>query len=134
MDDWMQNGSCRIWKVFTVFLRFVPRLLALSRKHLSTERSVHLMHPRDRDVHSPFAEAKFMRARSTLAASVVLFFPLTLPAQVTHGQKPKLPPPFATESAGNGPDRVKPPAGFLPTEPTGFRVNFFGTDFKLPRR
>jgi len=74
-----------------------------------------------------------MRARSTLAASVVLLFPLTLPAQVTHGQKPKLPPPFATESAGNGPDRVKPPAGFLPTVPTGFRVNFFAKDFKRPR-
>jgi len=52
---------------------------------------------------------------------------------VTHGQKPKLPPPFATESAGNGPDRVKPPAGFLPTVPTGFRVNFFAKDFKRPR-
>ena len=74
-----------------------------------------------------------MRARSTLAASVVLLFPLTLPAQVTHGEKPKLPPPFATESAGNGPDRVKPPAGFLPTVPTGFRVNFFAKDFKRPR-
>jgi len=52
---------------------------------------------------------------------------------VTHGQKPKLPPPFATESAGNGPERVKPPAGFLPTVPQGFRVNLFAKDFKRPR-
>jgi glucose/arabinose dehydrogenase len=54
-------------------------------------------------------------------------------AQVTHGQKPKLPPPFATQSAGNGPDRVKPPAGFLPSVPQGFRVNVFAKDFKRPR-
>jgi len=60
-------------------------------------------------------------------------FPLVLSTQVTHGQKPKLPPPFATESAGNGPERVKPPGGFLPTVPPGFRVNLFAKDFKRPR-
>jgi glucose/arabinose dehydrogenase len=52
---------------------------------------------------------------------------------VTHGQKPKLLPPFATESAGNGPERVKPPVGFLPKVPQGFRVNLFAKDFKRPR-
>ncbi len=56
-----------------------------------------------------------------------------LEAQVTHGQKPKLPAPFETKSAGNGPDREKPPAGFLPTVPAGFRVNVFAADFKVPR-
>jgi glucose/arabinose dehydrogenase len=56
-----------------------------------------------------------------------------LPGQVTHGQKPKLPPPFATASAGNGPEGVKPPAGFLPTVPQSFRVNIFAKDFKRPR-
>src|SRR5215468_4382680 len=56
-----------------------------------------------------------------------------LPAQVTQGQKPKLPAPFATRSAGNGPDRVKPPEGFLPTVPAGFRVNVFAAGFKRPR-
>jgi glucose/arabinose dehydrogenase len=52
---------------------------------------------------------------------------------VTHGQKPKLPPPFATASAGNGPHREKPAAGFLPTVPQGFRINIFAKDFKGPR-
>jgi len=60
-------------------------------------------------------------------------FPLVLSTQVSHGQKPKLPPPFATESAGNGPHREKPAAGFLPTVPQGFRVNIFAKDFKRPR-
>src|SRR6267378_3837733 len=75
-----------------------------------------------------------MSARSIL----VLIFTLCLssiiaPAQVTRGQKPKLPPPFATNSAGNGPDRAKPPAGFLPTVPAEFRLNVFAADFKQPR-
>ena len=74
-----------------------------------------------------------MRARSTLALTVALLLPPILLAQVTRGQKPKLPPPFATESAGYGPHRVKPPAGFLPTVPQGFRVNIFAADFKAPR-
>jgi glucose/arabinose dehydrogenase len=56
-----------------------------------------------------------------------------VPAQVTHGQKPKLPAPFATNSAGNGPDKVKPPAGFLPTVPPGFRLTVFAANFKRPR-
>ena len=74
-----------------------------------------------------------MRTRSILALAIALWVPSILPGQVTHGQKPKLPPPFATESAGNGPERVKPPAGFLPTVPQGFRVNLFARDFKRPR-
>jgi len=63
------------------------------------------------------------------------FVLLLLPAgaQVTHGQKPQLPQPFATKSAGNGPSGVKPPGGFLPTVPTGFYVNVFAKDFKVPR-
>ena len=56
-----------------------------------------------------------------------------LVAQVTHGQKPKLPAPFETKSAGNGPDREKPPEGFLPTVPAGFRVNEYARSFKRPR-
>ena len=74
-----------------------------------------------------------MRAPGSLALATALLFPLILSRQVTHGQKPKLPPPFASESAGNGPERVKPPAGFLPTVPQGFRVNLFAKDFKRPR-
>ena len=74
-----------------------------------------------------------MRARSVLVLTIALLFPFILPAQVTHGQKSKLPTPFATKSAGNGPDRLRPPAGFLPTVPEGFRVNIFAKDFKEPR-
>jgi glucose/arabinose dehydrogenase len=62
-----------------------------------------------------------------------LSLPTLVPAQVTHGQKPKLPAPFATNSAGNGPDKVKPPAGFLPTVPPGFRLTVFAANFKRPR-
>ena len=54
-------------------------------------------------------------------------------AQVTYGKKPNLPAPFVTKSAGNGPDKVKPPEGFLPTVPAGFHVNVFATGFKVPR-
>src|SRR5258708_3215283 len=54
-------------------------------------------------------------------------------AQVTHGQKPNLPAPFATKSAGNGPDKAEAPAGFLPTVPKGFHINIFAKDFKGPR-
>src|SRR5258708_5427499 len=68
-----------------------------------------------------------------LVASAVLFIPLSGSAQVTHGQKPKLPTPFATSSAGNGPNKSQAPQGFLPTVPAGFHVNIFATDFKRPR-
>jgi len=68
-----------------------------------------------------------------LAVFAVLFIPSSCPAQLTHGQKPSLPAPFATKSAGNGPDSVAAPAGFLPTVPKGFRVNIFAKDFKRPR-
>lgn len=54
-------------------------------------------------------------------------------AQVTYGKKPDLPAPFATKSAGNGPASARPPEGFLPTVPAGFRVNLFATGFKRPR-
>jgi glucose/arabinose dehydrogenase len=66
---------------------------------------------------------------------LIEFVLLVLPtgAQVTHGNKPQLPPPFQSKSAGNGPSNAKPPEGFLPTVPAGFRVNIFATDFKVPR-
>jgi glucose/arabinose dehydrogenase len=52
---------------------------------------------------------------------------------VTHGLKPNLPPPFATNSAGNGPNKSQAPQGFLPTVPSGFHINVFAADFKRPR-
>jgi glucose/arabinose dehydrogenase len=78
-------------------------------------------------------EAIFMRAKNIFVLTVLFSMPATMPAQVTHGQKPKLPPPFASKSAGNGPSRAKPPIGFLPTVPPGFRVDLFAADFKRPR-
>ena len=74
-----------------------------------------------------------MRARSVFVLAFMFSLPSLVQAQVTHGQKPKLPAPFATNSAGNGPDRAKPPAGFLPTVPPGFRLSVFATNFKRPR-
>src|SRR6266436_7826379 len=72
-------------------------------------------------------------AKWLAAISGVLFIPLPGVAQVTHGQKPNLPQPFATKSAGNGPDKSQAPQGFLPTVPSGFHINIFAADFKRPR-
>ena len=74
-----------------------------------------------------------MRGRCAFLLLVTIGMPAYLSAQVTKGQKPKLPKPFETKSAGNGPDRVKPPAGFLPTVPQGFQINVFAASFKRPR-
>src|SRR5205814_6298423 len=54
-------------------------------------------------------------------------------AQVTHGIKPDLPKPFSTKSAGNGPDQVSRPDGFLPKAPDGFHVLVYAEGFKTPR-
>ncbi|HUE42607.1 MAG TPA: sorbosone dehydrogenase family protein [Candidatus Sulfotelmatobacter sp.] len=59
--------------------------------------------------------------------------PGILLGQVTHGNKPQLPAPFATKSAGNPPEEAKPPKGFLPTVPAGFKIDIFATDFNEPR-
>src|SRR5215470_15463166 len=71
--------------------------------------------------------------RSFAAIFGLLILAATASAQVTHGQKPNLPAPFATKSAGNGPDRAEAPSGFLPTVPSGFHINIFARDFKRPR-
>jgi len=39
-----------------------------------------------------------------------------------------LPPPFATPSAGNGPQTVARPQGVMPAVPAGFKVNLWTTD------
>jgi glucose/arabinose dehydrogenase len=74
-----------------------------------------------------------MRARNIFVLAFTFLLPSLTPSQVTHGQKPKLPPPFATNSAGNGPHNAKRPAGFLPTVPPGFHLNIFASNFKRPR-
>jgi glucose/arabinose dehydrogenase len=74
-----------------------------------------------------------MQRRKIISIAFILMLPPFAAAQVTHGQKPKLPAPFATNSAGNGPEHVKPPVGFLPTVPAGFRLTVFAADFKQPR-
>ena len=74
-----------------------------------------------------------LRPASLLVLAGVLIFLQPASAQVTYGKKPGLPAPFATKSAGNGSSGVKPPSGFLPTVPTGFRVNVFAQEFKRVR-
>jgi glucose/arabinose dehydrogenase len=74
-----------------------------------------------------------VRAHGIFVAVLLVSLPAILTGQVTHGQKPRLPAPFATKAAGNGPNHTTPPAGFLPTVPPGFRVNVFAKDFKYPR-
>lgn len=71
--------------------------------------------------------------RSIFAMGGAFLLPAILSAQVTHGQKPNLPAPFATKSSGNGPRGEAPPPGFLPTVMQGFRINVFAADFKVPR-
>ena len=73
------------------------------------------------------------RQRAFSALAVVLVLPLAASAQITHGQPPDLPKPFATKSAGNGPNRVAPPPGFLPTVPAGFKISVFAEGFTRPR-
>lgn len=74
------------------------------------------------------------RWRMRIAAlGIVCAAPGILLGQVTHGKKPVLPAPFATKSAGNPPEEAKPPKGFLPTVPAGFKIDIFATDFNEPR-
>src|SRR5262249_38412863 len=72
----------------------------------------------------------FWKGIAILTAGIL---PVVTNAQVTHGNKPNLPKPFATKSAGNAPDEEKRPDGFLPTVPQGFHVNVYAEDFKTPR-
>ena len=82
-----------------------------------------------------------MRRISVFAAAVLgATIASALPAvaqvnygEVTYGKKPNLPAPFASKSAGNGPDQDKPPAGFLPKAPEGFEVSVYANDFSHPR-
>jgi glucose/arabinose dehydrogenase len=74
-----------------------------------------------------------MPLRAVSAIGTFLILPGVLSAQVTHGQKPQLPAPYATKSAGNGPRHEAPPAGFLPTVPPGFQISVYASDFKRPR-
>jgi glucose/arabinose dehydrogenase len=67
------------------------------------------------------------------ALGILCAAPGILLAQVTHGEKPQLPAPFATKSAGNPPEEAKPAKGFLPTVPAGFKISVFATDFNEPR-
>jgi glucose/arabinose dehydrogenase len=92
------------------------------------------MHHREGDKEfSPYGGSTLPRAQGIFVVVLLVSFPAILTAQVTHGEKPKLPAPFATKAAGNGPSHTKPPAGFLPTAPAGFRVSVFAKDFKYPR-
>src|SRR2546430_2447210 len=74
-----------------------------------------------------------MRMKIALCSAASLMMAAYLPAQVTHGQKPKLPAPFESKSVGNGPDREKPSEGFLPTVPAGFKVNVYMSGIRRPR-
>jgi len=68
-----------------------------------------------------------------LCSAASLVMTACLSAQVTHGQKPKLPAPFESRSSGNGPNKEKPPEGFLPTVPPGFKVNVYVSGVRRPR-
>ena len=66
---------------------------------------------------------KSVLGKLTIGGWLAVMVPFGASAQVTHGMKPDLPKPFSTTSAGNGPDQISRPDGFLPTAPDGFHVN-----------
>jgi glucose/arabinose dehydrogenase len=74
-----------------------------------------------------------MQMKIAFFSAASLAMAACLPAQVTHGQKPKLPEPFSSKSVGNGPDREKPSEEFLPTVPEGFKVNVYVSGIRRPR-
>jgi glucose/arabinose dehydrogenase len=74
-----------------------------------------------------------LRMKIAFSSAASLVVTAYLPGQVTHGQKPKLPAPFETQSSGNGPNKDNPPAGFLPTVPSGFKVNIYLSGISRPR-
>ena len=76
---------------------------------------------------------RFWRMFAVSVATGMIVPGMTLSQQLTHGQKPELPKPFATKSAGNGPDEVSRPDGFLPKAPEGFHVSVYAENFKTPR-
>jgi glucose/arabinose dehydrogenase len=76
---------------------------------------------------------KATRCGSIVLLGCALLLAVPSVAQVTNGKKPNLPAPFATQSAGNGPKKDKPPAGFLPKVPSGFQVTVYANDFSNPR-
>jgi glucose/arabinose dehydrogenase len=79
----------------------------------------------------------FRLTLSPITAALALTFlasaSLTRAQEVTNGKKPDLPAPFASKSANNGAEEKKPPKGFLPRVPQGFKINIFAEDFKEPR-
>jgi glucose/arabinose dehydrogenase len=81
----------------------------------------------------PVEDIMKIAGRAISTAVLLAFLVVTVSAQVTHGQKPNLPAPFATKSAGNGPEKSEAPADFLPTVPAGFHIAIFARDFKKPR-
>ena len=79
-----------------------------------------------------------LRARITLPACITLFLMMISNSQaqvigITGGKKAQLPAPYATRSAGNPPEIIEAPKGFLPNVPEGFQVNLFAAKFDEPR-
>lgn len=68
-----------------------------------------------------------------IVAALVLMMAPGVRGQVTDGKKPDLPAPFASKSVNNGAEEAKPPKGFMPTVPPGFKINVYAADFKGPR-
>lgn len=79
------------------------------------------------------SEMKRFVTMVALSGALAATLPFAAQAQVTRGKKPELPKPFATKSAGNGPDEVSRPDGFLPKAPEGFHVSVYAENFKTPR-
>src|SRR5258708_22824352 len=82
----------------------------------------------------PILGGRLMPSRIQVLSCVIVLLcaPVMISAQVTHGKKPQLPPPYATKSAGNAPHKVSPPAGVFSPLPPGVKISIFSTRFKKP--
>lgn len=74
-----------------------------------------------------------LRTQVLSCLTILVCAPVLISAQVTHGKKPTLPPPYATKSSANAPNKVSSPQGFLPSVPAGFKINVFASGLKRPR-
>lgn len=86
-----------------------------------------------RKLGSYFSVCRFGGVAGIAGGLLMLVMAPGVRGQVTDGKKPELPAPFASKSANNGAEEVKPPKGFMPTVPAGFKINVYAADFKAPR-
>jgi len=102
-------------------------------QHQHMELSIRLRHHRVRTIIPSSERLLHARAQSSCFIFSQFFLSYQAPAQVTHGQKPKLPAPFRLEISRQWTRKTdtsrRIPGRLCPR----IRVNVFATNFKRPR-